>query len=33
MEVDEFRRVLEIGLGRTIIFLKTHDAAPIAMSF
>ena len=28
MQVDEFRRVLEIGLGRIIIFLKTHDAAP-----
>ena len=28
MEVSEFKRILEIGLGRAIRFLHTNDAAP-----
>lgn len=28
MEVEEFKRILEIGLGRSILYLQTHDAAP-----
>ena len=28
MDVAEFKRVLEIGLGRAILHLQTHDAAP-----
>lgn len=28
MEVQEFKRILGIGLGRAILFLQTHDAAP-----
>lgn len=28
MEVSEFKRILEIGLGRAILFLQTHDATP-----
>jgi len=28
MQVSEFKRMLEIGLGRAILFLQTHDATP-----
>jgi hypothetical protein len=28
MEVQEFKRILELGLGRAITFLQTHDATP-----
>ncbi len=28
MQVSEFKRILEIGLGRAILFLQTHDATP-----
>jgi hypothetical protein len=28
LEVAEFKRILDIGLGRAIIHLQTHDAAP-----
>jgi hypothetical protein len=28
LEVAEFKRILDIGLGRAILYLQTHDAAP-----
>src|SRR5437870_3493723 len=28
MEVTEFKRLLDIGLGRAILFLQNHDATP-----
>jgi hypothetical protein len=28
MEISEFKRILEIGLGRAVLYLQTHDAAP-----
>jgi hypothetical protein len=28
MEIHEFKRILEIGLGRAILFLQTNDATP-----
>src|SRR4051794_649608 len=28
VEISEFRSLLEKGLGRAIVYLQTHDAAP-----